>query len=512
MHAKKFIIKNLIKFMRGCKIVARKFSIKNLTKFMRNHKLDANSFNIKNLIFSKINRKLSLLVIVALLAPALGIYLFYYILTSSLPPGLFDEQASLLRTTAITIIVLISIVNAGVIGFFVTRSITKPIKELYKATLELEKGNYDVRLNIKTDDEISELGNAFNLSTAALARLEEERKEIDNAKTEFLSITSHELRSPMTPMKAQLQMLHEEYFGKLNTKQKESVSIITRNADRLDNIIVDFLEISRIEAARLKFNFRETDISQTVIETTRFMDGFAKEKNIELIVNVDKIPIIEADPDRLNQVLRNLVNNAIKFSGHNTRIEISAELQKDHIIFSVRDYGCGLSSENQIRIFEPFFQVESTTRRRHGGTGLGLAICRGIIEAQKGKLWVESQHGKGSKFYFTLPLKPVRNIEPIKVLFSPKSLIEKKIHEEFKTILGPLGNAEFLDLKSKNALGKDDLFEYIDSLTELHIIPQAKGYIFKNKIGDIYGEEKEIINKKDDTDYYIPNDEVVGRN
>lgn len=479
---------------------------------MRGPGIGAKKFSIKNLIFSKINRKLTLLVIVALLAPALGIFLFYYILTSSLPYGLFDEQAILLRTTAILIIVLISIINAGIIGFFVTRSITNPIKKLYNATLELEKGNYDIRLDIKTDDEISELANAFNLTSAALERLEEERKEIDTAKSEFLSITSHELRSPMTPMKAQLQMLHEGYFGRLNKKQKESLSIVTRNADRLDNIIVDFLEISRIEAARLKFNFRETDISQTVYETTKFMEGFAKEKNIKLVVNADELPIIEADPDRLNQVLRNLINNAIKFSENNTSIEITAELQKDHILFSVRDHGCGLTTENQIRIFEPFFQVENTNRRKHGGTGLGLAICRGIIEAQKGKLWVESKPDKGSKFCFTLPLKPVREIEPIKVLFSPKSLIERKIREEFKTILGPLGNAEFIDLKSKNALGKEDIFDYIDSLTDLHIIPQEKGLNFKNRIGDIYGEEKENININNDTDYYIKEDEVVGRN
>jgi signal transduction histidine kinase len=224
--------------------------------------MNTKKFNLKNLIFSRINRKLSFLVIVALLAPALGIFLFYYILVSSFPAGVFSQQVALLQTTAIFLIILISIVNAGVIGFFVTRSISKPIKDLHKATLELEKGNYDVRIDIKTDDEISELGNAFNLTTAALGRLEKERKEIDNAKTEFLSITSHELRSPMTPMKAQLQMLQEGYFGKLNKKQKESLDIITRNSDRLDNIIVDFLEISRIEAARLKFNFKETDITQ----------------------------------------------------------------------------------------------------------------------------------------------------------------------------------------------------------------------------------------------------------
>jgi len=229
--------------------------------------MDTKKYSLKNLIFSKINRKLSFLVIGALMAPALGIYLFYYVLSMSFPSGVFSEQAALLRTTAVFIIIIISIVNAGIIGFFVTRSISKPIKELHKATIELEKGNYDIRLDIKTDDEISELGNAFNLTTAALGRLEKERKEIDNAKTEFLSITSHELRSPMTPMKAQLQMLQEGYFGKLNKKQKESLEIITRNSDRLDNIIVDFLEISRIEAARLKFNFKETDISEIVDET-----------------------------------------------------------------------------------------------------------------------------------------------------------------------------------------------------------------------------------------------------
>jgi len=273
---------------------------------------------------------------------------------------------------------------------------------------------------IKTNDEIAELGNAFNETTSALAKLHNERLEIDNAKTEFLSITSHELRSPMTPMKAQLQMLQQEYFGKLTDKQKEGVEIIIRNADRLDNIIVDFLEISRIEAARLKFNFKMTDISKTIDEIIKFMDGFAKEKNIELVVEMEDLPMIEVDPDRLSQVLRNLINNAIKFSPENSKIITSAKFKDNYIHFSVQDFGCGLNSENQIRIFEPFYQVESANKRRFGGTGLGLAICRGIIESQKGKIWVESQLGRGSKFSFTVPLKPVINIEPIKVLFSQK--------------------------------------------------------------------------------------------
>jgi len=453
-------------------------------------------FNIKNLLYSKINRKLTLLfLIVGFVAPTLTIFYFYTVAVSSFPENVFAEQISLLGIIAIMTVVLISI-NAGIIGFFVSRSISKPIKKLYNATLELEKGNYETKVDIKTNDEIEELGHAFNLTTATLTKMEQERKEIDNAKTEFLSITSHELRSPMTPMKAQLQMLKEGYFGKLSKKQKESLSIIIRNADRLDNIIADFLEISRIEAARLKFDFRETDVTQLIKDTIAFMQGFANEKNITLVKEIKNLPLIKADPDRISQVLRNLINNAIKFSDENNKIEVSAELKNDYIMFSVRDYGCGLSSENQIRIFEPFYQVENSTRRKHGGTGLGLTICRGIIESQKGKIWVESQLGKGCKFYFTVPLTPVIDIEPIKMLFSQKDVMERKIHEEFKIVLGPLGEVEFNELKNKNALNKDDLIKYIDSLTGLYILVPEKSEDFKNKIREIFGEEKETIIKK----------------
>lgn len=421
------------------------------------------------------------------------------------------DQANLLRTVAIMIMILIA-VDAGIIGYLVSQSISKPIKELYNATREVERGNYNVKVNINTNDEIEELAQAFNVTTAALGKLAEERREVDTAKTEFLSITSHELRSPMTPLKAQLQMLNQGYFGELNDKQKESLDIVIRNADRLDNIIIDFLEISRMEAARLKFNFVETDFAQTVRDIAKFMEGFAKQRNIELIVDIDKLPVIEADPDRVTQVLRNLVHNAIKYSRENSKVEISARLKNDHILFSVRDYGCGLSPENQIRVFEPFFQVECANRRRYGGTGLGLAICRGIVESQNGKIWVESKPDKGCIFYFTLPLVPVRELKPIKILFSCKGDIERKIRDEFKTILGPLGDVEFDELKVKNALNKDDLFAYIDSLTGQFIITKENGTEFKNRIGEIFGEEKEVINDRIDTVYKNFEDEVLKRN
>lgn len=465
--------------------------------------------SVKKIFLSKINRKLTILfLIVGLLAPSIGIFYFYNLIVSSLPETIASEQINLMRTIALMIIILIA-VDTGFIGYLVSRSISKPLKQLYQATKEVEKGNYNIQLDIKTGDELEELGKAFNHTTAALAKLEEERKEIDDAKTEFLSITSHELRSPITPMKAQLQMLEQGYFGKLNKKQKESLGIIIRNTDRLDNIIMDFLEISRIEAARLKFNFRETDLAEMLSETVKFMEGFAKEKNIKLVLNYEKLPTIEVDPDRVSQVLRNLINNAIKFSEENSKIEIKAKPREKDILFSVKDYGKGISPEDQIRIFEPFYQVEKHSRRKHGGTGLGLAICRGIVESQNGKIWVESKPGKGSNFYFTIPLEPVREIKPIKVLFSQKKIIEKKIKDEFQTMLGPLGSFEFDELKNKNAINKEDLFAYIDDLTQQYIITSDRANDFKERINEIYGfkEEDKINNQKPNNEM-----EVIKRN
>jgi|GEM_PF-984760 len=387
---------------------------------------------ITKLFFSRLNSKLtSIFLLFVLVTLSISNY-FLYTMIESTTVIVTPESLKLVKT--IVLIIILIFVNITIISLYISRFISKPIVKIYNATKEIEKGNYNVNLNIKTGDEIETLSKAFNQTSLALRKMAEERKELDNAKTEFLSMTSHELRNPMAPMKAQLQMLEEGYFGKLSEKQKESINIITRNADRLDNIICDFLEISRIESARLRFDFRETDIVQTVRETVNFMGGFAKEKNIKLEIDVSEIPIIQADPDRISQVLRNLINNAIKFSNEHSNIIISAHKKDDYVLFSVHDYGCGLAPENQIRVFEPFYQVENANRNRHDGTGLGLAICRGIVKSQKGKIWVESKINHGSKFYFTFPLNPIIEIEPIKVLFYQKEIIDKKVKEEFEVV------------------------------------------------------------------------------
>jgi len=448
-------------------------------------------FDLRKSFLNRINVKLTLsFLFVGLVAPAIGIGYFYLLASSLLPQNteVFGQQEILLDGAALLIIILIA-VNTAILGLFISRSFTKPLKELLSATQELEKGNFSVRANIKTNDELAQLSDAFNRSVLALGKMEEIRLQLDRAKSEFLSIVSHELRTPITPLKAQLQMLRQEYFGTLNEKQKESLEVILRNAERLNKIIEDFLEISRIEAARLKFAFKKINLQEVIQETVRFMEGFAKEKNISLVVVAETLPIIEADPDRICQVLRNLLHNAIKFSPLNSSVEIHADMQKDHVRFSVKDQGVGLTPEDQIRVFEPFYQVENTLSRSYGGTGLGLTICRGIIEAQRGKIWVESKPGEGSTFFFTVPLTPVEEIEPIKVLFSPKAEIERRVREEFTVALGPMGIVEYNELKNKHALGKKDLLEYITTLEDQCILRHAAADEFGRSIGNIFGEE-----------------------
>lgn len=376
------------------------------------------------------------------------------------------------------------------IGYTLLSGLANRIQKLYSASKDLEEGNYSVRVNLDVDDELSQLAKSFNKTAEVLGNTDSERKQVDKAKTEFLSITSHELRSPMTPMRAQLQMLMGNYFGKLNPEQRNSIDIVLRNTERLDKIVQDFLEISRIEAARLKFNFIQTSLSDYVNRTIEEMKGFMPEKKVKLVLELGKLPMMEVDPDRVMQVLRNLINNAIKFSKENGKVIIKAELRGKEIFFFVKDEGQGIKKEEQLRIFEPFFQAGGMYNRQVGGTGLGLAICKGIIESQNGKIWFESEFGKGTTFYFTVPLTPVKEMKPIKLLFSPNQGIEEKLKKIFLNYLGPLGANEFEDLKKKGITSKL-IEDYIKELHKAGIIRDTEE--FKKEIHMAYGVKEEPV-------------------
>lgn len=388
-------------------------------------------------------------------------------------------------------LIFFTLLGLSIIGLFIVDfRISKPINTLYKMTEKIRKGDFSARTHLKTGDEIEKLSEALNSTTEALSHLDAEHKEIDKTKTRFLSITSHELRSPMTPMKAQLQMLLGNYFGKLTKKQKGAIDIVLRNTNRLDNIITDFLEISRIEAARLKFKFVKANLAEHINRLVDEMNGFMMEKKIKIESNVGKLPDILVDPDRTMQVLRNLINNAKKFSPEGKTVFVEAKLVGNMIQMSVEDQGIGVSKEDQRKLFEPFYQAEQTIYREHGGTGLGLAICRGIVEAQNGKIWMESVVGKGTKFFFTVPLEPVKDIKPIRVLFSEEASTSREISKNFRTFLGPIGVTEFEDLVKKDGLKKDKILSYINSLEKKGILNHEKAEVFKNNLIHILSGQK----------------------
>jgi len=229
-------------------------------------------------------------------------------------------------------------------------------------------------------------------------------KEVDRMKSDFISFVSHELRTPLTIVKGFATIILGEASGKLTREQKEQLSYISESIDRLSRIISNLLDISKIEAGKLRLQKRNIDIVSFINKVLRSFRLYAKGKGIKFETCFDsKLSRVLADPDRLTQVLTNLVDNAIKFSGKNGQIRIEAKEGKDAVEVSVADSGIGISAENFNRIFNKFQKVESGIRSKLKGTGLGLPISKEIVQLHGGKIWVESEIGKGSKFTFTIP-------------------------------------------------------------------------------------------------------------
>jgi len=237
-------------------------------------------------------------------------------------------------------------------------------------------------------------------------------KELDKMKDDFLNVTAHELRTPLFPIKSQVQVLLSGELGAMTKDQRESLEMIKRNEARLHSLVVDVLDISKIKSEKLRVLPEKTDINKIIKEVISDLKSEAQKKNIKLSIEGElKLPEIMIDTKRITQVIANLVNNAIKFTPEKGNIRLEGQFSKDEVIIGVTDSGMGLSKENIEKLFVPFFQVESGLVRAQKGTGLGLAISKGIVNAHDGKIWVESAgEGKGSSFIFSLPVKgPSKN-------------------------------------------------------------------------------------------------------
>lgn len=249
-------------------------------------------------------------------------------------------------------------------------------------------------------------------------------EKLERLKSEFISIVSHELRTPLTSIKNSLDILMSGRCGEITQAADKFLSMAMRNVQRLSGIINDLLDLSKIEAGKMDFNFAPTNINTVIGYVKSALSEVAKTKGLNLITSeAENLPEITADAQRLEQVLTNLVSNAIKFTPENKTIKISSSLvnskdikineyfkdsiklkEGDYIEVCVEDEGIGIAEKDLLHAFDKFAQIENSLSRKAGGTGLGLPIAKQLLEAHRGAIWCDSELHKGSKFYFVIPI------------------------------------------------------------------------------------------------------------
>lgn len=249
-------------------------------------------------------------------------------------------------------------------------------------------------------------------------------EKLERLKSEFISIVSHELRTPLTSIKNSLDILMSGRCGEITQAADKFLSMAMRNVQRLSGIINDLLDLSKIEAGKMDFNFAPTNINTVIGYVKSALSEVAKTKGLNLITSeAENLPDITADAQRLEQVLTNLVSNAIKFTPENKTIKISSSLvnskdikineyfkdsiklkEGDYIEVCVEDEGIGIAEKDLLHAFDKFAQIENSLSRKAGGTGLGLPIAKQLLEAHRGAIWCDSELHKGSKFYFVIPI------------------------------------------------------------------------------------------------------------
>ncbi len=257
-----------------------------------------------------------------------------------------------------------------------------------------------------------------------------ELEKLERVKSEFISIVSHELRTPLTPIKNALSILSSGRCGQMSENADKFIDMAKRNVENLTSIINDILDINKIEAGKMDFNYEVMNIHSVIENVKTNFECVAKEHEINFTSQEQEgLPDIYADSQRLGQVLTNLVSNAIKFTPQGKNITIKSELKNaqdivtnqyfendvkslsgNYIVVSVIDEGIGIKEEDLLRAFDKFTQIENSLSRKVGGTGLGLPIAKQLIKAHRGTIWCDSEENHGSSFHFALPVSS-KNME-----------------------------------------------------------------------------------------------------
>jgi signal transduction histidine kinase len=364
-----------------------------------------------------------------------------------------------------SLIMLLGVVLSVLISIYLSKRITQPIINLRNAADDIGEGNLDVKIDINSKDEIGQLAASFSKMTANLKKsnksieeysktlekqivertreLEakikeltdtktavlnimedtdetnknlsitqselkiniEKLREIDKKKDEFISVAAHELKTPLTSIRGFSQLLLDESVIKDEEKRRKYIKIIEKETIRLAKLVTDILDLSRIDLGTFKLNEEETDINVLLDDVIKEISIQITEKGLKFGQNIEeKLPRTITDTGRLMEVLLNLLNNALKYTESGS-ITLKVFEEKGFIHFAVKDTGIGIAKKDQKRLFERFYQVDSSFTRKAGGTGLGLSISREYVKAMGGDIDFSSEPGKGSEFIFSIPIK-----------------------------------------------------------------------------------------------------------
>lgn len=283
-----------------------------------------------------------------------------------------------------------------ILSIWLARKFAKPIIDLKLAAGEIGQGKFDVVFKSSGKDEVGDLARSFESMVLGL-------KELEKLKDEFVFIAAHELRTPVTAIRGYAEML-QDTAKDMSTEARGYVSQLSQAGSRLATLVNDLLEVARSQAGRLRVITEPLDILPIIQNILSELNPLAQEKNHKIIYNPPAVMAkVSADKNKLQEVIVNLVSNAIKYTPANGQIEINLESQNDFLTVSVQDNGIGISQDDQAKLFQRFFRVESDETKNIQGTGLGLFIVRQIVEHMNGRIWVESTKGQGSTFKFTLP-------------------------------------------------------------------------------------------------------------
>ncbi|TLX95835.1 MAG: PAS domain-containing sensor histidine kinase [Thaumarchaeota archaeon] len=269
-----------------------------------------------------------------------------------------------------------------------------------------EYGNVIGRTVALTDmTEIYEARRQLEEKEARIREQYDELKKIDTSKEEFTSMISHELKTPLTPIMGWCQALKSpKILGELSSKQLQALDAIETNAIKLKELVSDMLDAQKLDMKRMKFDNKDVDVTEMMNFLAQNLQSTMVPKHIEFVNSTTEKLTLKSDRSRLEQVLNNIILNAVDFTSAQTgKIEIRAESKDSAVLFMVKDNGIGIPKDKQSHLFTQFYQLDTSATRKHGGSGLGLSICKGIVEALGGEIWVESDTGKGSDFYFTIP-------------------------------------------------------------------------------------------------------------